>query len=315
MVQGVPLTVLSLHPTRDVILDVPDLALGGVNRARSWFSYPAGKALNAARTAGMLGGDARALLLAPPHWAGLLGEFLGRFGVSFVHLPVEGEGRVCVMLNRGKMETVINTDYQLKPGPRLISRLLGLVMKVAEKPGFLVVSGSLPPTMSDSGFRALLRIAGSGAARLVLDVSGARLRTGILFRPWLIKPNLSEFRALVGGSAASVSGLLAAAHGLRQRGVGRILLSLGDRGCLLASPGGDWYVPPVRATYPVMSPVGCGDALLGAFLRAIAGGAPEAVALHWGVAAATANLAHPGACLMSPAEIRAALPKVRLKKA
>lgn len=315
MAQGVPLTVLSLHPTRDVILDVPDLALGGVNRARNWFSYPAGKALNAARTAGMLGGDARAILFAPPHWAGTLKGFLGRYGVSFVHIPVEGEGRVCVMLNRGKVETVVNTDLKMRPSSGLISRLMGLVMKAAGQPGFIVVSGSLPSTMSDSRFRALLRVAGCGSARLVLDVSGARLRTGIRFRPWLIKPNLAEFRSLVGGTSRSISGLLASAHGLRLRGVGRVLLSLGDKGCLLASPAGDWFVPAVSAGPGAISSVGCGDALLGAFLRAVAGGAPESDALRWGVAAATANLAHEGACLMTPAEIRAILPRVKLEKA
>jgi fructose-1-phosphate kinase PfkB-like protein len=293
MVKGVPLTVLSLHPTRDVILDVPDLALGGVNRARKWFSYPAGKALNAARTAGMLGGDARAILFAPAHWSATLGEFLGKYGVQFTHLPVEGEGRVCVMLNQGKKETVVNTDLRMHPAPGLVARLMALVLKEARNPGFIVVSGSLPPTMGDSRFRALLRVAGSGPARLVLDVSGARLRTGVRHRPWLIKPNLAEFHALTGGTSRSVSGLLAMARGLHRRGVGRVLLSLGDRGC----------------------PVGCGDALLGGFLRTVAAGEPEPEALRWGVAAATANLAHPGACLMAPAEIRSFLSRVRLGKA
>ena len=263
----------------------------------------------------MLGGKAQAILFAPPHWAGLLEEFLGKYGVSYMHLPVEGEGRVCVMLNQGRKETVINTDLQMHPSPQLVGRMLGLVLKAAGQGGFIACSGSLPPTMSDSRFRGLLRVATSGSARLVLDVTGARLRTGILFRPWLIKPNLHEFRALVGGTAQSVSGLLAAAHGLRQRGVGRVLLSLGDRGCLLASPCGDWFVPPIPVNYPVMSPVGCGDALLGAFLRAVDGGAPESEALRWGVAAATANLAHPGACHMTPAEISGLLPKVKMEKA
>ena len=290
------------------------MALGGVNRARKWFSYPAGKALNAARTAGMLGGDARAILFAPAHWAGTLAEFLGKYGVKFTHIPVEGEGRVCVMLNRGKVETVVNTDLEMRPSPKTISRLMGLVMKESRNPGFIVCSGSLPPTMTDAPFRALLRVAGCGTARLVLDVSGARLRTGVQFRPWLIKPNLPEFRALAGGTTHSISGLLASAHGLRSRGVGRVLLSLGDKGCLLASPCGDWFVPPVALRQPVTSPVGCGDALLGGFLRAVAGGAPESEALRWGVAAATANLAHPGACLMTPGEIKAILPAVKLEK-
>ena len=94
-----------------------------------------------------------------------------------------------------------------------------------------------------------------------------------------------------------------------------MLLSLGRDGCLLSSPAGDWFAPAVPVAYPVMSPVGCGDALLGAFLRAVAGGAGEPEALAWGVAAATANLAHPGACMMTATEIRSLLPRVRVRKA
>lgn len=311
MKPGLPICVLSLHPTRDVILDVPGLELGGVNRAREWFSYPAGKALNCARTVGMLGGRAQAIVFAPGNWAGILRGFLGGFHVRHSLIPVGGEGRVCVMLGEGRRETVINTDLKMHPTPAQKGRLLRLIRAAARRGGFLVASGSLPPTMSDANFLSILRSAKSGRARLVLDVSGARLRAGVRERPWLIKPNLREFSGLVGRCPRPLSALARLASGLRARGVGRVLLSLGSRGCLLSSPQGDWFVPAVPVRSAVLSPVGCGDALLGGFLRAVAGGAPEREALRWGVAAATANLARPGACLMSPGEIRAVLPRVR----
>jgi len=314
MISGAPITVLSLHPTRDVILDVPNLALGEVNRAQEWFSYPAGKALNVARTVGMLGGRAEAILFAPPHWAGLLKDFLGKYSVSFSHIPVEGEGRVCVMLDEGGRETTINTDLRMHPRPSQLRELFRLLWKAARGGGFVVASGSLPPTMSDSRFRALLRTAGGAEARLVLDVSGARLRAGINHRPWLIKPNKSEFQALVGRRPGSLPALVSAARELHARGVGRVLLSLGDEGCLLASPAGDWFAPAVPGRSPVTSPIGCGDALLGGFLRVAAAGGDEAEALRWGVAAAAANFRRPGACLMTAAEVRSFLPRIRVKR-
>jgi fructose-1-phosphate kinase PfkB-like protein len=132
------------------------------------------------------------------------------------------------------------------------------------------------------------------------------LRTGIRFRPWLIKPNLNEFHQLLGRRTRSWSDLLASAGEVRSRGVGRVLLSLGDGGCLLASPAGRWFAPPVPPAPGVaeLSPLGSGDALLGGFLHAVAAGDEEPEALRTGVAAATANLARRGACLMTAAEVR-----------
>ncbi len=306
--------VLSLHPTRDVILDVPDLAPGGVNRARSWFSYPAGKALNVARTVGMLGGQSEAIVLAPAHWASLLAGFLGRYRVGFRHFPVEGEGRVCVMLDERSRETVVNTDLRLRMAPGTRTSLLAAVRRASRDADFTVCSGSLPPSMGSSSFRQLLGAASGGRSRLVLDLSGARLRSGIRHRPWLVKPNLREFRSLTGATASSLGGLLAAARELRARGVGRVLLSLGSRGCLLASPAGNLFAPAVSVRCRFPSPVGCGDALLGGFLRAAAAGRGDREALRLGVAAATANLAHPGACMMNAAEVRRIVPRVTVRE-
>ena len=136
--------VFSLHPTRDVILEAPELELGRVGRAASWFTYPAGKALNAARTAGRLGTRVRAVVLAPPQWRAMLKDFLGGYSVAVDHLPVAGEGRFCVMLNEKRRETVINTDLKMK-----VSRAdfeAGCVATVFVRPrtGFGVPSANAP---------------------------------------------------------------------------------------------------------------------------------------------------------------------------
>ena len=312
------LTFCSLHPTRDVVLGVRDLDLGKVLRADEWFSYPGGKALNAARTAGMLAGGpaprVRALVAAPPGWRGNLREFLGRYRVGFSLLPVRGEGRTCVVLNEGRRETVINTDLKLVLTPADRARLAGAVRRAARRPGFLVFAGSLPPSLLGRATRDLYRLATASVARLAIDQSGRWLREAVRHRPWIVKPNLHEFHGLLGRRTRTFNDLLAACDEVRGSGVQRVLLSLGARGALLVSPLGTWFAPALPAPRGDLSPIGCGDALFGGFLRTVAGGGPEPEALAWGIAAATANLAHRGACLMTAPEIRALVPRVRVRR-
>ncbi len=307
--------VFSLHPTRDVILETPFLELGEVGRASSWFSYPAGKALNAARTAGQLPGSrVRAVVLAPPAWGDNLKDFLGRYRVALRHVPVVGEGRVCVMLNERRRETVINTDLNMSFSAKESLALARAVRKEGIGGGFMVFAGSLPPTLRVSRYRDLLRLASSPLSALVLDQTGWRLRAGVRHHPWLIKPNLAEFHQLIGRRTRSWTDLLNAVDEVRRWGVKRILLSLGSRGCLLAGPAARLFAPALKVNVASPSPVGSGDALLGAFLHKVAAGTSEEEALRWGVAAGTANLLHPGACFMTFREIRAMVPRVAVRR-
>lgn len=334
---GFPIRFYSLHPTRDVVLETPDLRLGSVGRAASWFAYPGGKALNAARTAGLLGAQVEMTALAPSAWSANLKEFLGKCGVAFRHVISPGEGRVCVMLNERGRETVINTDLSMNLTRDVFQALAHAVLRDSRRRGFVVFSGSPPPSLSVSRYRSLLRIASSGAADLVLDQTGRWLKAGMSFSPWLIKPNLAEFHSFIGRRTRSWDDVLRTVDSVRSAGVKRVLLSLGEKGCLLVSPAGRWFTPPVKIASPEsgrrqrspasaglqvggpaafaagLSPLGSGDALLGGFLQAVASGENEGAALRWGVAAATANLFHRGACFMSAAEIRGFLPRVRIR--
>ncbi len=308
------LRFLSLHPTRDVVLRAFEFELGQVQRAESWFSYPGGKALNAARTSGLLGGSPLAVVLAPAGWRPLLRKFLHAFRVRFQLLPVEGEGRLCIALNEARRETVINTDLKLALPLSTRIALGKAIRRAALRPGFLVFAGSLPPTLGTQTVRTFVRLASLGRARVALDQSGRWLKEGVRHRPWIIKPNLSELHGLLGRRTRSLGDLLSAADQVRSWGVGRVLISMGDRGCLLVSPTGRWLAPALPTGGGPLSPIGCGDALFGAFLTAVVRGDAEPRALAWGVAAATANLAHPGACHMGATEVRTLFPKVKIKR-
>ena len=83
----------------------------------------------------------------------------------------------------------------------------------------------------------------------------------------------------------------------------------------MSSPQGRWFSPAPAPFSGAVSPVGSGDALLGGFLFGASKLMPEREALAWGVAAAAANTAHPGAVFMSRREVREMLSRVEIRNA
>ena len=57
----------------------------------------------------------------------------------------------------------------------------------------------------------------------------------------------------------------------------RVIITLGDRGCLLAGPGGVELLPAFRV--PCVDTTGAGDAFIGSFAAFLAEGLPEKEAL------------------------------------
>jgi ribokinase len=75
----------------------------------------------------------------------------------------------------------------------------------------------------------------------------------------------------------------AAAAALRRLGVGAVILTLGERGALLAHAGGMEAVPPFPVT--PLDTTAAGDAFVGALAVALAEGRPLVEAVRWGNAA------------------------------
>jgi 1-phosphofructokinase len=167
---------------------------------------------------------------------------------------------------------------------------------------WLVVSGSIPPQLTDAQFSALLREATSTGAHLVVDTSGDALAASLGAHPRLIKPNGEELAELVGRDLGSMADVIAAAEDVRARGVDYVLVSLGAQGAVLVGPAGvivgESHVDQPRST------VGAGDCFLAGFLS---GFTQEPVdldaalleALAWGAAATRL----PGSAVPHPADL------------
>ncbi len=83
-------------------------------------------------------------------------------------------------------------------------------------------------------------------------------------------PNESEAEMLCGQTVASIDDAEKAARTMLKKGAGSVILTLGERGCLVVTPEGAEHVPVDRVT--VVDTTGAGDAFLGGLASFLARG-------------------------------------------
>lgn len=282
--------IVGPNPALDRVEVLDELRLDTVNRSAKVLSLAGGKSLIVARAIRRLGGRATVY--------GFLGGWVGQFiretcaslSLDDKHIEIGEETRITSVLvepHRGR-STVIN-----EPGP-LVTAEQGetLLAKLAEdcKPGDLVVcTGSLPRGLPVSFHADAVQRVQARGARAAVDSSGLPLAAAVEHRPWLVKPNLAEFRELTGLPLAPdrPGDLIAAMRALIDRGVRQVILTLGADGLLFADGEQTLQVLPPRIA--VRNPTGSGDTFLAGFVMAQAQGADVLTALRAGTAAAAVN--------------------------
>lgn len=90
-------------------------------------------------------------------------------------------------------------------------------------------------------------------------------------------PNETEAELITGIPVHSVEEAKKCANFLLSKGIKRIVLTLGERGCLLAGPEGAELIPPFKVN--AVDTTGAGDAFIGSFAVFLGEGFPEKEAL------------------------------------
>lgn len=114
-----------------------------------------------------------------------------------------------------------------------------------------------------------------------------------------ITPNETEARELTGIEVDSIEGARRAADALRTKGVGTVVITLGERGALLHTQGVSELVAAVSVA-PVVETTGAGDAFNGGFAAALARGMAPLEAVRFACAVAGISVTRPGTAPSMP---------------
>ena len=306
MSKRMEILTVTLNAALDKHYRLESFSAQGIYRGAKPVTLPSAKGINAARTMQTL--DPTAIV----HCTGFVGGWTGKHichlleqeGLRHNLLPVPGESRTCMTFTAQEgihfeiLEPGITVDRDAQ------QKLLAVVEGHAAAAAWVVIAGSPAEGTERDICRELTACARAQGASVLVDVRSPWLETAWLAGPDVSKPNWSEFLSAVGlPPTADQNAVVRAAKTVARDGVGLLLISQGTSGSLAVTENEVLRVSAPQVS--TVSPVGCGDAMVGAFVLSQSRGASLKESLQWAAAAAASNAAHLGAGVVDPEETEA----------
>lgn len=297
------ITTLTMNPSVDVSTTVERVRPEDKLRCGEATYDAGGGGINVARVIRRLGGEARAIYTSGGGTGRMLQRMLDEEELD--HYPVQIGERT--RQNFTAADETTGEEYRfVLPGPTLTEAewrsCLDALFAAEEPPGYVVLSGSLPPGVPDDFYAEIARRARERQVRVVVDTGGEPLRAALDAGVYLVKPNVQELSALAGRELAERSEQEATALEMVERGQSEIVvLSFGSEGALVASREGcEWFRPP---EIEAQSATAAGDSMVALIVLSLARGASLSDAMRHGIAAGAATAAQPGTELCSTEDV------------
>lgn len=290
---GSRIVTLTMNPALDITTAAEHVCPTEKVRCHGARYDAGGGGINVARVAHVLGGSVSAVFPAGGQSGQIVADLVVEAGVRFHRVEIAHATRESFTVN----ESSSGQQYRfVLPGPRLSfaeqAQCLDGLREAARSAQFVVASGSLPPGVPADFYQRVADICAELGALLILDTSGGGLRhvsSGV----FLLKASLRELRECMGRDLAGESEQIAAAQQFIRDGHAQtVVVSLGSRGAMLATPQGSqrFSAIPMRSG----SGVGAGDAMVAAITVGLSRGWPMEKSLRFGIAAGAAMLMTPG---------------------
>ena len=288
------IVTMTLNPAIDKTASVDHVVAERKLYCKPPLFEPGGGGVNVSRAIKKLGGESMLLYPAGGLTGKRLQELLDKEGLNHRPFPIEGVNRESLVI----LEESTGQQYRFgMPGPELDKKewepLLQELATMEPSPDYVVASGSLPPGVPPDFYAQLVRVGKKRGAKTIIDVSGEALEAALQEGVFLIKPNVREFRELVGEEIKEESQIKAEAKKMVKSGRCEVLvISLGAAGALVVSEKfAEHILPP---TVPIISKVGAGDSMVAGIVLSLARGKPLRESLLFDVAAGTAAVMTPG---------------------
>lgn len=279
--------------------------------------FAAGKGINVARTVAALNRQVLAL--------GFVGQSEQQFFASLKStsfevrlIPVSGRTRV-------NLSTVDSTgrivSHVRQPGfsitPQDSEDLTALIKESVSRNDVVVISGSMPLGGKPSMYGRLVDLCKDCGATVILDSSNQEFIAGIQASPYMIKPNMEEFKFLIGRNFRDDEhGLLQSGREILKRAIKLVVVSRGADGIIVVSTDNACWKANVTLDkqFATSESVGSGDALVGGFAVGLLEQRSLVDTIRLGVACGAANLltAGPGNCKIE--DVNFLVPRVRIER-
>lgn len=277
---------ITFNPAVDLVMQVPVVNLGSLNRAMKDDYVAGGKGINMSTILNQMGVATTA--------TGFVGGFSGSFirqameaeGISEHFIEVDGITRVNVKI-KSEEETEINAK-----GPEVsqeeFAALLEYLAEVLEEGDVVYLAGNAAPGLTHLHYRQVAELCLDKGIRFVLDSNKDLLTQSLPYKPFLIKPNRDELEEIVNTDLVSVEAIIDAAMSLQNRGARNVIVSLGGDGALLVTEDGQAFQSGIPEG-EVINSVGAGDSMVAGFMAHFDKTGDYAESLQMGAACGSAT--------------------------
>ena len=264
------IVTVTLNAAVDRTLTVPNLQLGHRHRASAALTLAGGKGVNVARALKTLGVPVVATGLAGGRGGQRIVEELQAEAILNDFVQIDGESRTSTAV----VDPAGNTFTEINEwGPAVREEELEILIEkleyLSQGAEAVVFAGSLPREVAPDFYGDAIRMLARGGVSTALDSEGEPLRLGVEGGPALVTPNQSEAELLVGQELNDEEDFQLALDRIHELGAGDVIVT--HSGGCIALVREDRDTRRFRAQAPeveVVSAVGSGDVLLGAFLAA-----------------------------------------------
>ena len=281
---------ITMNPAVDRVYQVPRLAVGEISRPTQTSVTAGGKGINVARVIHRLGGE----VIAAAAMAGDTGKWIASAvkaeGIRLEAFEILGENRTCIAImdSFNGLQTEINESGPVFTPDDAIKCINGIRKIISNSsPKFIVLSGSLPPGAKPDFIGDIVKLSNQSNIPMVVDTSGDALKSCLNAKPWLIKPNMNELSQLTGKEIRSVQDVAAQSFALNKETGVAILATCGAHGAVYTD--GEIQLQAGSPIIQLVSPLGSGDSLLGAFLLKFVQVGDLRASLKYGIAAGADN--------------------------
>jgi 1-phosphofructokinase family hexose kinase len=304
---------VSLNPALDVTLWIQTMDFAEPNKTSAEKVYAGGKAINMARVFASYGQkNVRCCGVAGENNCNVLTGLLDQDGVQYDFVKVPGDVRENLTLVIPDKRVLKINRAGCPVGTAAMHAVRDRILREIEGLGksLLIFAGSLPPGITPEGYKAFILSMKRENVEIALDMAVFHMEDMEKLRPFVIKPNLPEFRAMCGTDLRTEQSIVKFAKVL-SGSVTHVLVSLGAKGLLYVGQGSGVRLLP--APVEVRSTIGAGDTTLASFLYGLENGMEPTGAAHFAAAAGTASVTLDGTDLVTRQMVEEMLPSITVK--
>ncbi len=268
------IVTVTMNPAIDKMVSLERFQYSGMNRVSNVEKDAGGKGVNVSKAIKELGGKSIATGFIGGNNGNLIEKFLEENGIEIDFVHIDGETRTNTKLAEKNGNVTELNELGPVVGAEKLEELKKKLVAYAKEGVWFVLSGSVPPGVSEDIYREIIEEVHKKGAKVFLDAYGELFVRGLEAKPDIVKPNRDELEQYFDMDyRASESELAELGNRLLNKGVGRVMISMGAMGVIAMTKDDTYRCPGLRV--PVNSAVGAGDAMVAAIVYGIDSGLSE----------------------------------------